>query len=413
MIIRPNIPRAFVPLLETNCRYKGAKGGRGGAKSHWFAEFLVADCTRQHLRTACLREVQKSIKDSVKQTLEDKIDKFGIRHLFKITDREIVYPPTESLFVFRGLQNHTATSIKSLEGFNRALYEEAQALSKRSIELATPTFRTLGTQQLFAWNPENPTDPVEELFRDNDGDPDFKCIEVNYSDNPWFPEDLRRDMLRDKARNPEKYNHVWLGGYRTNSEARVFRNWRVDVFDPPSGVKFYLGADWGFANDPTVLIVCYIVGRTLYIWREVRQVGCQIDRTPALFDRIDPEWTVEKARDPKWKSLARKLPIIADSARPETIAYMQRAGFNILPAIKGPGSIEDGVEFLQSYDIIIHQKNCPFTKDDFSLHSFIIDKKTNRITGEMEDANNDHIDAARYALENIRRGGFSHEELRI
>src|SRR4051812_10316306 len=149
-ILDLDIPRAYKPLLAPR-RFNGMKGGRGGAKSHHVAGHLIRKTLRTHTRAACMREVQNSIKDSVKQLLEDKINAYGVRHHFKITDREIVYPKTESLFVFRGLQNHTATSIKSLEGFTDPWYEEAQSLSQRSIELATPTFRSR-SQQWFTWN---------------------------------------------------------------------------------------------------------------------------------------------------------------------------------------------------------------------------------------------------------------------
>lgn len=406
-------PRAFVPLLGRH-RYQGAEGGRGGAKSHFFAAQGVEEMWSQHTRFACVREVQNSIKDSVKQLLEDKINtlqaididsgkSWPIAPWFKITEREIVCAHTDSLAIFRGLQNHTASSIKSLEGFNRAWYEEAQSLSKRSIELATPTFRTPGSQQRFSWNPDQASDPVDVFFRENANDPDFVKVKVNYYDNPWFPDELRRDMERDRQRDPDKYEHIWLGGYRKNSEARVFRNWKVERFEPPVGVKFYLGADWGFSIDPTVLIVCYIVGRTLYIWREVWAIGCEIDRTPALFDKIDPEWSPERAKDPNWKSLARRLAITADSARPETISYMQRNGFpRMVPAIKGPGSVEDGIEFLKSYDIVIHP-DCRHTIDEFTLFSYKVDKKTGEITNVLDEKKNHTIDSARYAVESVRR----------
>jgi phage terminase large subunit len=312
-------PRAYLPLLGRH-RFQGAKGGRGGAKSRFFADLLVEEMISQHTRAACVREVQNSIKDSVKQLLEDSIQRFGVGHRFKITEREIVCPSTESLAIFRGLQNHTATSIKSLEGFNRPWYEEAQSLTKRSLELAIPTFRTPGTQQRFSWNPDLPTDPVDTFFRENEGDPDFVCVTVNYPDNPWFPEDLRKDMERDRLRDPDKYGHVWLGGYRKNSEARVFRNYKVESFEPPHGAQFLLGADWGFSVDPTVLLLCYIVGRTLYIWREVWAIGCDIDRTPALFDKIDPNWSAQNAQNTDWQSIARRFPNTPDSARTENIS---------------------------------------------------------------------------------------------
>ena len=229
-------PRVFLPLLEPR-RYKGARGGRGAGKSHSYCENLILDMITDHHRVVCCREVQSSIKDSVKQLVEDKIRKFGAESLFTITETEIV-GPNDSLMVFRGLKSYTAASIKSLEGFTRAFVEEAQTISHRSLEILTPTIRNPGSELWFGWNPNFENDPIEVFFRDNKNDPDFICIDVNYMDNPWFPDELRRDMERDKARDPEKYDHVWLGGYLRNSEARIFRNWKIEAFETPDDARF-------------------------------------------------------------------------------------------------------------------------------------------------------------------------------
>jgi phage terminase large subunit len=234
----------FLPLLEPR-RFKGAKGGRGGAKSHFFCERIIENCVTRHTRQACLREVQNSISESVKQLLEDKIAKLDLVHLFRITEREIVCPSTDSLIIFRGLRNHTVSSIKSLEGFTDAFVEEAQTISQRSLDVMIPTFRT-NSEMSFAWNPYLPTDPVDKMFRealtgDDDDkydpsfepDPDFCLVTTNWDHNPWFPDELYRDMKRDRRRDPEKYSHVWGGGYVKNSEARVFKNWKVESFVTP------------------------------------------------------------------------------------------------------------------------------------------------------------------------------------
>jgi phage terminase large subunit len=347
---------------------------------------LIEDTVSQHIRAACLREVQNTIKDSVKQLLEDKIRKLGQERAFTITDQEI-RGPNDSLFIFRGLQNHTATSIKSLEGFNRALVEEAQTISQRSLEILTPTFRT-GSELWFAWNRTDPKDPVDKLFRENEGDPDFISVKVNYSDNPWFPEELRRDMERDKRRDPEKYAHVWLGEYQRKSEARVFRNWQIKEFESPPDARFYYGADWGFSVDPTVLVRAWIKDRNLYVDQEAWQVGCEIDKTPALFDLI---------------AGSRHWPITADSSNPQSISYMSKHGFpNIKPSVKGPGSVEEGVEFLKGYDIIVHPR-CKHVIDELTLYSYEVDKQTGDVLPKLADKKNHTIDSLRYAVEGVRR----------
>lgn len=405
-------PRAFLPLLQPK-EFKGAFGGRGGGKSMFFANLLVEECLLRHIRAACVREVQDSIKDSVKQLIEDSIHQFGVDHKFKITDREIT-GPNDSLIIFRGLQNHTAASIKSLARFNRAWYEEAQSLSAKSLELATNTFRENGTEQWFSWNPDKEDDPVDKMFREatekpigerepGEGDPAFVCVKVNYYDNPWFPDILRRNMERDRSRDIEKYGHIWLGDYRRNSDAQVFKNWTIKHFDPPpTGTPLYFGADWGMTIDPTVLVCCFLKEQTLYVWREVWALGCGIPERISLFDRIDPTWATD-ARKPGWQSIARKYTITADSAEPQTIDYMTRNGFpKMRAAVKGPNSVEEGVSFLQSCDIVVHP-DCRNVAEELRLYSYKIDKKSGQVLPELEDKDNHTIDSLRYALEAVRR----------
>jgi phage terminase large subunit len=387
-ILRIPTARVFLPLLQP-ARFKGARGGRGGGKSHFYAEQLVEEALTDHIRAACLREVQNSIKESVKQLLEDKINALGVRDLFRITENEIT-GPNDSLFIFKGLRNHTVASIKSLEGFNRAWVEEAQTISNRSLDILTPTLRAKGAELRFGWNPGKATDPIEKLFRDNEGDPDFICVTVNWMDNPWFPEGLRADMRRDLRNDPGKAAHIWGGQYESNTQASIFRNWRVEAFEPPADAIHRFGADWGFAVDPSVLIRCHNDGRTLYVDREAWEVGCEIDKTPALFDQIEG---------------SRNWLIRADSARPETVSYMQRQGFKIIPALKGPGSIEDGIEFLRSFDIVVHPR-CVHVIEELSSYSYKTDPHTGDILPLLDDKYNHTIDALRYALEELRRSGW-------
>lgn len=387
--LRIQTPRSFAPLLAAS-RYKGAHGGRGSGKSHFFAEMLVERAILQPgLRGACVREVQKSLKNSVKLLVEDKIQSLGVSALFEVLDAEI-RTPGGGVIIFQGMQNHTADSIKSLEGFDVAWVEEAQSLSQRSLDLLRPTIRKPGSELWFSWNPNKPTDPVDVLLRGDSPPSDSVVVEVNWDANPWLPGELRADLEDDRRRDPDKFMHVWQGFYSLNSEARVFRNWKVEEFDTPNDAIHRFGADWGFAVDPTVLVRCHIEGRKLYVDQEVWQVGCEIDRTPALFDKIDG---------------SRKFLIRADSARPETVSYMKRQGFKIVPAIKGTGSIEDGVEFLRSFDIIIHPR-CLKVAEELTLYSFKTDPQTGEILPFLEDKNNHTIDALRYALEELRRSGF-------
>lgn len=383
-------PRVFKPLLKP-ARYKGAHGGRGSGKSHFFAELLIERCVMQKTNAVCVREVQKSLNQSVKKLLEGKIESLGVGHMFDVQEAKII-APHGGLIIFQGMQNHTADSIKSLEGYDIAWVEEAQSLSQRSLDLLRPTIRKPGSELWFSWNPNQETDPVDVLLRGDNPPPDAAVVRANYSDNPWLPDVLKAELEYDMKRDPDKFAHVWLGGYQRNSEARVFKSWVVEEFEAPKGAIFRLGADWGFAVDPSVLVRCYLDGRRLYVDYEAWMVGCEIDQLPDLFDRV-PD--------------SRKWFITADSARPETISYMQRNGYpKINKAAKGAGSVEDGVEFLKSFDIVVHPR-CKHVIDELTLYSYETDPLTGQVLPKLADNNNHTIDALRYACEGVRKAGKS------
>lgn len=383
-----NIPTAevFEPLLQPS-RYKGAFGGRGSAKSNFFAELAIDRCVEKKTGIVCGREIQKSLKHSVKRLLEYKIEALGVSHLFEIQDT-VIKGKNGSEMIFTGLQGHTTDSIKSLDNFDVLWIEEAQNISQRSLDIVRPTFRKPGSEIWASWNPNLPTDPIDMLLRCEHPPPGTIVIEANYTDNPWFPEELRQEMEYDKARDIDKFNHIWLGQYISHSEARVFKNWRIEDFESPDGAIFRLGADWGFSADPSVLVRCHISGNILYVDYEAYQVGCEIVNLPELFMRV-PD--------------AEKWPITADSARPETISHMQKHGFpRIRGAIKGPKSLEDGVEFLRSFEIVVHTR-CKHVIDELTLYSYKIDDLTGNVLPVLADKDNHCIDALRYACEGARR----------
>jgi len=383
-------PEWALPLLNPS-RYKGAWGGRGSGKSHMFAELMIeAHIMDQKRRSVCVREIQKSLNQSVKRLLETKIESMNAGAYFEVQDAVIKSRKADGMIIFQGMQNHTADSIKSLEGYDCAWVEEAQSLSQTSLDLLRPTIRKPDSELWFTWNPRQHSDPVDFLLRGPTPPKDAQVLKVNFTDNPWFPQVLKDEMEYDLRRDPDKYQHVWMGGYLTNSNTRVFKNWRVEDFDAPPDAIHRLGADWGFSIDPTTLVRCHIIGRNLYIDYEAYMVGCEIVNTPDLFMTV-PE--------------SEKWPIVADSARPETISHMKRNGFpKIMTAVKGPKSVEEGIEFLKNYDIIVHPR-CTHTIDELTLYSYKTDTLTGKVLPVLEDKKNHVIDALRYACEGVRRAG--------
>ena len=338
--------------------------------------------------------MQKSLEFSVKRELVASIQEMNAGYYFDVQDKRIHGPKKfgtddRCVTIFEGMQNHTADSIKSLSGFKVAWVEEAQTLSQLSLDTLRPTMRRDDSQLWFSWNPRHATDAVDQFLRGPTPPKGSIVIQANWMDNPWFPNVLREEMEHDKRAAPhEKYAHIWLGAYRQAGDALVFRNWRVEEFDTLDGAIFRYGADWGFSIDPSTLIRCYLVGRKLYVDYEAYQIGCPLDLLPDLF------MTVPEAED--WI-------ITADSARPETINHMQRHGFpKMVSAVKGPGSLEEGVEWLQSLEIVVHPR-CRHLVDELATYAYEVDKMTGKPIPRLADKNNHVIDALRYACEGARR----------
>jgi phage terminase large subunit len=384
-------PRWALPLLGPK-RYKGAKGGRGSGKSHFFAEAAVEEMAADpYLDFVCIREIQKSLKFSAKKLIEDKIRAMGLRQMFEITDTEIRRKRTggHAVMIFQGMQDHTADSIKSLEGFGRAWAEEAHSLRRRSMELLLPTIRAEGSELWFSWNPDDEEDPVETLFRNADDNPaDFALVHVNYTDNPWMPDTLRKEAERCRLESPNDYGHIWLGEHKKIGDAQILKDkWVIEEFEPGSNWEGpYHGLDFGFANDPTAATKSWIHDRCLFIEYEAGSVGLELDDTPRhLIERIPgiEEHTMR-----------------ADNSRPESISFLRRNGLPLLYATKKwPGSVKDGIGYLRSFRKIVVHPRCTETARECRLWSYKVDPRSGDILPIPMDLNNHYLDSVRYGHE--------------
>ena len=378
-------PKWALPLLKP-ARYKGAHGGRGSGKSHFFAEMLLEEhLLDPNTSSVCVREIQQSLDKSVKRDLEIKIEEMGIADHFIIQHNVIKNKYGKGEIVFQGMQSQTADNIKSLAGFDRAWVEEAQSLSHRSLELLRPTIRKETSELWFTWNPNFKTDAVDALLRCENPPPDSIVVEVNYMDNPWFPQVLRDEMEYDRSRSVDKYRHVWLGGYIELSETRVFKDWTIQSFETDPNAVFQFGCDWGFSTDPTVLIRCYLKERTLYIDQELYLSHCDTIDLPRMFLSI-PE--------------SQRYVIVADCSRPETISHMRHHGFpKMMPSLKGANSVAEGINFLKGYNMVVHPR-CPEIAKELAFYSYATDKDSGKVLPDIAKHQEDHgIDALRYACE--------------
>lgn len=369
-------------LVNEDWRYKVVYGGRGSGKSYAFADVCLIKAIQKQIRILCARQLQTSIRDSVHKLLCDRIFALGLEEWFYIT-RESIRCKNGSEFIFKGIQNNVM-EIKSMEGVDICWVEEAQSVSDESWEVLIPTIRKEGSEIWVSFNPDREDDATYKRFVKNPPD-NCKTVLVNYNDNPYFPETLRKEMEYCKRIDYPKYEHIWLGKTIMETEAQIFKGkFEIVDFEADDDTEFFYGADWGFANDPTALVRCFIENNCLFIDYEAGGVGVEMEEIPKLFD------TVPESR--KWK-------IRSDCARPETISYVARHGFKCLPAKKWKGSVEDGIEYMRSFEKIYIHPRCKHLIEEFKFYSYKKDRVSGDILPIIVDAWNHYIDATRYALE--------------
>lgn len=334
-------PAWAVPLLEP-ARYKGAKGGRSRGASHFFATLAVEEMVADpNLRFVCVREVQRALRYSAKSLVESKIRELGVEHLFRITSTEIRRVGGTGVMIFEGMQDHTADSIKSLEGFTRCWVEEAHALSERSLRLLRPTIRGLAGQHVelwFSWNPESADDPVDKFFAERSDAPNVVLCEATYLDNPFLPPEMLQEAEDDRAADPEMYEHVWAGGYFLGGAGRVYSSFRnkpwpdgnIDESIEDPGGELLVGIDFN-VNPMSAVIAVRAVDECLVI----DAIEIPTSNTEELADEI-------KARFPDRRYIA--LPDPAGNQRKTSapvgqtdFTILQRAGFEVrAPAAHPP-----------------------------------------------------------------------------
>lgn len=395
--MKVEFPEQFKFLFEPY-RYKISYGGRGSAKSWQYARaLLILACTKK-LRIVCAREFQNSISKSVYQLLMDQIGLMGLEDVYTITKNDITCNITGSTFIFVGLRNNV-TSIKSLEGANIVWVEEAETISEFSWCILLPTVqRTKGAEVWISFNPLDETDPTYVRFVKNPPKNSY-VVKVNWRDNPWLTQEMIDLKDDDMNRDIDLYNWIWEGECRIVSDALIFnKKIHIDDFKPNNNWNGpYYGIDWGFANDPTVMIKCWVYNNDLYIEEELVVKGTITENLADIFMRHD--------------SRCKLYTIRADCARPETIAGVQKYGFNkLIPCKKWSGSVEDGIHYLKTqFNKIIINPNCTNMILEARNYKYKVDRLSGDIQPIIVDAYNHGWDAVRYALEplitNTRPGG--------
>lgn len=378
------IPKKLIPVFSGQARYRGAKGGRGSGKSFTFAKMLLIRGMAEPLRILACREYQNSIKESSQAEIIRAIDsETWLQDAYEYGEGYI-RGKNGTEFLFKGLR-YNYQSIKSMAGINICWVEEAETVSEESWRVLIPTIREQNSEIWLTWNPERDDSATHTRFVLQQPE-SAKIAEINWRDNPWFPAELNAERQNDLKYRADIYEHIWEGACFTRTDALVLRGRHsVEAFEPgPDWAGPYYGADWGFSVDPSAFTRCWVHNRILYVEYEAYGHGVEIDNLPKLLATI-PD--------------AEKYVVRGDNARPETISYMQRNGYpRMVSADKWPGSVEDGVEHLRSYEKIIIHPRCVHTAKEARLWSYKIDRMSGDVKPDLLSGNDHCWDSIRYSL---------------
>jgi phage terminase large subunit len=381
------IPEKLIPLFEKplgSYRYRGAHGGRGSAKSRSFALMAAVFGYHQRLRVVCGRELQASIKESFYAEVKKAIESLPWLSYNYEVGENFIRGKNGTEFLFKGLR-HNMSSIKSMADIDLFIVEEAEDVPENSWRELIPTVRNEGSEIWVIWNKRMEGSPTDQRFIKSP-QKNSAFVEMNWQDNPWFPDVLNQERLNDLERlDYATYHHIWEGGYLKNSKAQIFSGkFEVKEFDKNNS-QYYQGLDYGFSRDPMAAIRCFIKDDCLYISHEAGGTDIGIDMTAGFILEKMPEF--------------EKFYTRADNSRPETTSYLKRHGLPLVQSVdKWQGSVEDGITFLKSFKKIYIHPECKETAREFMLYSYKVDRLSGDILPEIVDAYNHYIDAVRYAL---------------
>lgn len=372
------IPQEYKRLFDDDWREAAIYGGRYSLKSHTVARYLLIRARQAKTRVGCFREFQNSIAESSHQLLADLINAYELKE-FTVTDNSIVNTITGSDFLFKGL-HHNEQSIKSIEGIDIAWVEEAQTISKESIEVLTPTVRKPGSKIIYTYNRLLENDPVHQRLV-MEGRPNTLVINVNYDialKYGMMPDVIRLEMEDDKANRPSLYRHKWLG--QPNSLARkIYKDWAFIDEIPHEARLEARGMDFGYTNDPSAIVDIYYYNGGYILDEKCFQKGLS---NRQLADMLLAE--------------NGNVLVIADSAEPKSIDEIKTYGVNIIGATKGSGSVTQGIQFVQDQRISVTKRSANVIKE-FGSYLWKEDKD-GKVLNEPEHQWSHSMDAIRYGF---------------
>ena len=389
-------------LLGSDSRYFLITGGRGSGKSYSLNSFLLLLTYEVGHVILFTRYTLTSANVSIIPEFIDKIESADLSNDFYITKDEIINLKTGSKILFKGIKTSSGTqtaNLKSLAGVTTWVLDEAEELTdEETFEKIDFSIRTKGIQNrvILVLNPATKEHFIYKKFFEDKGiqsgsnliNGDTTYIHTTYLDNiENLSESFVNQIENIKNRRPEKYKHQILGGWLDKAEGVIFNNWSIGKYENVG--KSIFGQDFGFSNDPTTLIECNIDVSNKRIY--INECFSLQSLTTSQIYNLNKQYVNDAL-------------IVADSAEPRLISELSNLGLNIVPTIKGQGSVTYGISLLQDYDLIVTPESINLIKE---LNNYCwLEKKSNTPI----DKHNHLIDALRYAvsyqLENPHKGNY-------
>jgi phage terminase large subunit len=390
MDLKIDINKPYVPFFyDYSHRFEVYYGGAGSGKSVFIAQKLVMKALRSYRKILIMRKVGSTLKDSVWQLVLDTLVEWGRYN--KCTINKSVFTielENGSILLFKGMDD--SEKIKSITGITDIWCEEATEFNEEDIEQLNLRLRAKadGLQMIFSFNPVSKANWVyRRWFKDGAIVTDDTVIHKStYKDNRFLPDAYVETIEKMAQTNPTYYRIYALGEF-ASLDKLVFNNWKTGRIEDTHDWNLLCGLDFGFTNDPTAFVVSFLKDRTLFISKEYVKTGLLNDQIATVIKELG----------------FSKSTIIGDSAEVKSIEELKRAGlYRIYPAVKGQGSILQGIQKLQQYDIIV-DPSCEHVITELQNYAWKKDKASGEYINEPIDEFNHCIDALRYSLQCVDR----------
>jgi len=382
------IPIEYKRLFDTDWREAAVYGGRFSLKSHTVARYLLIRGRQAKTRIGCFREFQSSIAESSHKLLSDLIKQYNLTD-YRVTDKSITNTITGSDFLFKGLWNNEQ-SIKSIEGIDIAWVEEAQTVTKDSLDVLTPTIRKPGSQIIYTYNRLVEADPVHTRLV-IEGRPNTLVINVNYDiaiKYGYVPEVILQEIEDDKAHRPGLYKTKWLGE-PTGLENKIYKNWEQIEEIPIEARLERRGLDFGYSNDPTAIVDIYYYNGAYILDEVIYRKGLSNKQIADIL----------KSKD---------VMVVADSAEPKSIDERRDYGINIIPCEKGRDSVRQGIQYVQQQKILVTKRSNNIWMEYLNF-MWKVDKNGMSIN-EPEHTYKHSMDAVSYGMDSLKPRNYLLEQ---